>query len=287
MSVSGHKTKFKKIELSDGTIIDLSLSNYPAEHEIKLNGDIGDWPGPMSFTPEPQSTSSSPSESAAPKKSTFVEDSLALNALVSNSEMEPRPDSSAEKKSAVKGIQTNIQEKSDSDGGTVVIDTKPSLASITLDGKPTEATTPFTFKHLASGKHGIKVIKDSLYAFTVVTVKEHKTANVILHLKKPAVEKAAPAEKKKNHALAWSLCLSSVVILAGSAASYFFALDDQKKALDAKDFLDKSLVPGPSYQENLEINKQKSDAARLETNISSILLGIGALDLGLGIVFFF
>jgi len=79
-----------------------------------------------------------------------------------------------------------------------------------------------------------------------------------------------------------------VVILAGSAASYFFALDDQKKALDAKDFLDKSLVPGPSYQENLEINKQKSDAARLETNISfNPAWVLERSDLGLGIVFFF
>ena len=286
MSVSGHKTKFKKIELSDGTIIDLSLSNYPAEHDIKLSGDIGDWPGPSTYLGEAPPPLSS--ELSVSKKTTFSQDSIALDALAARTEKEPRPDSSAGIKFPSDDIApTFSKEKTDSTGGAIIVNTKPSLASIILDGKPIEATTPYTISHLAPGKHGIKVIKDSLYAFTVVTVKEHKTANVTLHLKKPAIEKAAPAEKKKNHALAWSLCLSSVVILAGSAASYYFALDDQKKALDARDFLDKSLVPGPNYQENLEINKQKSDAARLETNISSILLGIGALDLGLGIVFFF
>ena len=150
-----------------------------------------------------------------------------------------------------------------------------------------ETTTPCTLKHLASGKHGIRVTKDSLYAFAIVTVKGHKTIDVSLHLKKEPVANAHSTAKQKKHTLAWSLCLSSVVLLAGSAASYYFALDDQKKAQEAKNFLDNSLVPGKSYEENLEINKQKSDAARFEKNISEILLGVGAFDLGLGVVFFF
>jgi PEGA domain len=287
MSVNGHKTKFKKIEFSDGTTLDLSLSNYPPEHEVKSNGDIGDWPGPSLSYTEPQ-TAPPPSESTASKKSTFVEDSVALNALAAYAEKESRPDSSAGKKTSADSIgQTNIQGKSDIAGGTIVLSTKPSLASITLDGNSMEETTPFTLKHVAPGRHSLRVAKDSLSAFTVITVKEHKTANISLRLKKEGVEKTPVPVKRKNHTLAWSLCLSSAVLLAGSAASYYVALDDQKKALDAKDFLDKSLVPGKSYEQNLEINRQKSDDARSKIRISDILLGIGALDLGLGVVFFF
>jgi hypothetical protein len=290
MGVSGHKTKFKKVEFSDGTMLDLSLSNYPPEHEIKISGDIGDWPGPNSNFIESQSAISIPSpEPTVPKKSTFIEDSLALNALASHVQKETRPDSSMEKKAlADHAVLVNVREKSDSTGGAISISSKPSSASIILDGKPLEAaTTPYTIKHLASGRHGIRVAKDSLYAFTIVTVKEYKTITINLRLKKEPVVNAPSPVKRKNHALAWSLCMSSVVLFAGSAASYYFALDDQKKALEAKNLLENSLVPGKNYEENLEINKQKSDAARLKISISEILLGVGAIDLGLGIVFFF
>jgi hypothetical protein len=289
MGVSGHKTKFKRIEFVDGTILDLSLSNYPVEHEIKLGGDIGDWPGPNLGSLELQSApSNSSSEPAGSKKSTFVEDSLALNALASHAQKETRPDSSMGKKaSADNSVPANSPEKSNPTGGTIIISSKPSLASIILDGNPLESTTPCTVKNLTSGKHGVRVSKDSLNAFTIVTVKEHKTVNVSLHLTKEAAVKTSSPAKKKNRTLAWSLCLSSVVLLAGGASSYFIALDDQKKALEARDFLEKSQVLGKSVDENLKLNEQKSDDARHKFIISDILLGVGALDLGLGVVFFF
>jgi PEGA domain. len=289
--VSGHKEKFKKIEFTDGTMLDLSLSNYPAEPEIKLNGDIGDFPGTTSSSSGSQTAAPAPSNGPnAALKSTFIEDSLALNAAASHGQPETRPDSLAGVKSSLDNIsQTAVSEKSDSNGGTIVIETKPSFALITLDGKPLEIATPYTIKHLAPGRHGIRVTKDSLSAFTLVTVKKQKTINVNVRLKKEAVVKTLSSTdvKKKGHALAWSLCMSSVVLLASSAASYYFAFEDQKRAQEAKDILDNSSVHGSVYEEQLEINTQKSNAARLETNFSEVLLGAGILDLGLGIVFFF
>ena len=222
------------------------------------------------------------------KQSSFSEDSMALNAAASHAPKGTWSDSLAEKKYPSNDIgQANVLEESDTTGGTIVIESKPSMGSITLDGRPLEVTTPYTIKHLAPGRHGIRVAKDSLNAFALVTVKEHKTINVSVRLKKEVVAKTPPVAQKKGHALAWSLSISSVALFACSAVSYYFALADQNKAQDAKNFLDESQVPGSVYEETLAKNKQNSDAARKEMGISEILAGIGALDLGLGVVFFF
>jgi PEGA domain len=287
-SVSGHKSKFKSVEFADGTFLDLSLSNYPAEPEIKSNADIGEFPGSTFNSSEHQPVAAPSSEPNAMKQSTFSEDSLALNAAASPAQKGTWSDSLAEKEYPSNNIgQANVLEKSDSTGGTIVIESKPSIASITLDGRPLQVTTPYTIKHLAPGRHGIRLTKDSLNAFTLVTVKEHKIISVSVRLKKEVVPKTPPVAQKKGHGLAWSLSLSSVALFACGAVSYYFALADQNKAQDAKNFLDESLVPGNAYEENLAKNKQKSDAARKEVGISEILAGVGILDLGLGVVFFF
>jgi hypothetical protein len=284
-NVSGHKSRFKSVDFYDGTALDFSLSEFPVEHELKLNADIGDWPGSSGVqqTHASSNVPASPHEQSEAQKKIYQDDSAAMNMMFSDNPSLTWPDTVTLPKSST----LKAGAKSDTATGSLYVETKPGLAQLYLDGKFIEGTTPITIHGVAPGKHGVRTIKDSLSAFSLVTVAPKKTAKVSLKLKKEKEAHVAASAVKKSHGLAWSFCISSAALLIGSAASYYLALDDQTKAQDAKDLLSKSQVAGSVYNQNLSINKTKSDDAALKVKISDVLLGAGVLGLGLGVVFFF
>jgi hypothetical protein len=78
-----------------------------------------------------------------------------------------------------------------------------------------------------------------------------------------------------------------VAALAGSGASYYFALDDQKKSENAKTSLGNAYVLGKTASGLIETNQRQNDSAKKKAKIAQILLGAGAVLLGAGIIFYF
>jgi flagellar basal body-associated protein FliL len=117
---------------------------------------------------------------------------------------------------------------------------------------------------------------------TVDADKEDKTP-----VKKLKTEKTGGQAKKKSHGFAISLCFLSVAALAGSGASYYFALDDQKKSENAKTSLGNAYVLGKTASGLIETNQRQNDSAKKKAKIAQILLGAGAVLLGAGIIFYF
>jgi hypothetical protein len=284
INVSGHKSRFKSVDFEDGSALDFSLSEFPVQRELKLAGDIGDWPGNNpAQQPRASEAPATTAEQNAAQKKIYQDDSSAMSLMFSDNPSVSRPDTVTIKKSG----DTAPGAKADTATGSLYVETKPGLAQLYLDGKFIEGTTPITIRGVAPGKHGVRIFKDSLRAFSLVTVNPEKTTKVTLKLKKEKEAKASQPAVKKSHGLAWSFCLSSAALFVGSAATYYLALDDQDKAQAAKDQLSKSQVAGSVYNQNLSINKTKSDDASTKVKISDILLGAGVLGLGLGVVFFF
>lgn len=82
--------------------------------------------------------------------------------------------------------------------------------------------------------------------------------------------------------------ISGGLAIAGGTLFYILGAKDDNEALDAKKYLEESVIKsGPEFDEQLKINQEKSDSAAWKKAVSYSLWGAGALSLGLGLVFTF
>ena len=298
--ISGHKSKFKKVEFTDGSLLDFGLSNFPPVESPSKTRDIGEWSGDSLFRSPGYSVPVLINTSPAPAGSPATDSSKA--AAQSPPAHEPKPDTltSAGKISdtliAPIFVENTVQTagpKADSSTEAILfVETTPSKASIEIDARPVEGVSPLTIRHLKIGKHQLRVSLDSLEASMTVSLVPWKIKQVKLQLTKKmtaAKRTVAPVvtERKKHHAVAFSLCALSVAALAGSGISYYFYLDDHNKAQDSKTELQQATVNGGPARALLETNKREHDKAQQRKMISQFLLGVGAACLGIGIVLYF
>jgi hypothetical protein len=230
--ISGHKSKFKKVEFADGSVLDFGLSNFPPVESPGKTRDIGDWSGdslsrsPGYSVPALTNTSPAPAGSPATDSSRAAASSPPTN--------EPKPDTlaSAGKTSDTLVAPISMENtgqtpgpKADSSTEAILfVETKPSKASIEIDGGPVDGVSPLTIRKLTIGKHRVRVFLDSLEASMTVSLVPWKIKQVKLYLtkKKTAAPMIVVTGRKKHHAVAFSLCVLSVAALAGSGISYYF-----------------------------------------------------------------
>ena len=291
-SISGYKSKFKRVEFSDGSLLDFTVSNFPSAETQNKPRDIGDWSSSMdSSSRKPGSSGSSWEDIPIPEKN----DSSASGPNAVYLAFESKHDSAAATSPSqsnlnVQKMQENGLEKTRDareNGDTaketgLSIETKPSRALIEIDGKPIEGATPLVVRHLAAGKHTLRVHSGPLGNSMNVTLVPGKIGEVKLQL-----DKEQSGSVKKKHTVAFSLCMLSVAALAGSGASYYLFTDDRKKSEEAYESLQNASVLGTPSSNLLDVNKSKNGGAADKLKISQLLLGVAAAFLGVGIVLYF
>jgi hypothetical protein len=292
-SISGHKSKFQKVEFADGSLLDFSQSDFPpADDPNKLKEQAA------SAAQRDTVFLTAPSGQQIPEDSAVPTDQLAGEAWspgtssFAPSLYQPAPDTAAAAHTAPDTAGKNRENErreatvSPDSGAAVSIETKPPSAMVRIDGNQIEGTTPLVAKHLAAGHHTIVVYNDSLQASKTVSLDKGETKRLHLTLERPASGKA-PGVKKQGRGVALSLSALSVVSFAGSAGTYYLYKKNQRKQLPTYEYLNNSSVKGPRVEELIAQNETQHKDTQLKLNISQILFAAGTLLLGAGIVIYF
>jgi hypothetical protein len=292
-SISGHKSKFQKIEFADGSLLDFSLSDFPP---AEGSGKTGDPAGASaqhdtvflatpSLQQDPKDSASradqstgeawaSSTSSFAPSLYQAAQDTATAALTASDTAVQSRGNEKRETKAPLDS------------GAAVSVETKPPNAVVRIDGNQIEGTTPLVARHLTTGQHTIVAYNDSLQASRIVSLGKGELKRLHLTLEKSKAEQSAGV-KKKSRGLALSLSALSVVSFAGSAGTYYLYRKDHRKQMKTYEYLNNSSVKGPGVVDLIAQNESQHEETQLKLTISEILFGTGALLLGAGIIFYF
>jgi hypothetical protein len=134
-SISGHKSKFRKVEFSDGSTLDFSLSDFPPQDNKKKNGESANNPRDTVFLYEPSSQpAKKDSAIAASRQNDSTSPGLAPSLLQSSW---PKPDSATGKPLSLDTTvrrPPNEQPALDSES-IISLETKPAIAAAPKDEK--------------------------------------------------------------------------------------------------------------------------------------------------------
>ncbi len=289
--ISGHKSKFRKVDFADGSSLDFSLSDYPKignaqkikspDDQPMIHDTVSVAPSSHQMLVEGKESITDSSNKEGESASVFSLESPSLQTMVD----------SLSKVDTASDTMKNAQRQPSAIVDTqamVSIETNPSSASIEIDGQTVTGTTPFTAKHLSPGPHSIFVWKDSLIASKALTLEKGEMKSVQLNLEKPIMNRNVSVEKKKGRGNPLPLCVLSAISFAGSGVMYYFYKKDFKEASDASNFLNGSSVKGPAADRMLAKYRDKQGNAQTEFNLSAVFLGIGAAGiLWAGFIFYF
>ncbi len=178
------------------------------------------------------------------------------------------------------------------------ISSNPSEAEVYIDGKPgikksPDKTTPAIFEGIKAGKYAITLFKvgykDTSFFFDL---QPNQSSDIIINMEKNTDENILKqkrlVKKRKQRKIGLSMDISGGLAIAGGTLFYILGAKDDNEALDAKKYLEESVIKsGPEFDEQLKINQEKSDSAAWKKAVSYSLWGAGALSLGLGLVFTF
>ncbi len=281
-SISGHKSKFRKVEFSDGSLLDFSLSDFPPLESKAKTGEsaAAGTSRDTVFLYEPAS--------GPPRQDTVFPAGRNGDASSPMSSSSLKPDSAASAffASDTSALGTSAERSGPDTEATISIETKPSGAIVKIDGNPLPGTTPLTAKRLSVGEHNIAAFKDSLQASRTISLTNSKKDRVVLILEKIA-RPAVSIGKKKGRGIAIALGLMSAASFAGSAGTYYLYNKYLPKEEATFNDLNNSVVKGSNAEALIEKNKAQHEDAQMRLNVSQILLGAGALFLATGIVVYF
>lgn len=178
------------------------------------------------------------------------------------------------------------------------ISSNPSEAEVYIDGKPgfknsPDKITPAIFEDIKPGKYAITLFKvgykDTSLFFDL---QPNQSSEIIINMEKNAdeniLEQKKLVKKRKQRKIGISMDVGGGIALAGGTLFYILGAKDDNDALDAKKYLEESVIKsGPEFDEQLKINQEKSDSAAWKKAVGFSLWGAGAVSLGLGIVFTF
>lgn len=178
------------------------------------------------------------------------------------------------------------------------ISSNPSEVEVYLNNKPgrkvaPDKITPAIFEDIESGKLTVTLFKigykDTSFFFDL---QPNQTSELIINMEKERddnilIQKKL-VKKRKQRKIGLSMDIGGAVGIAGGTLFYILGAADNNDALDAKEYLENSVIKsGPDYDEQLKINQEKSDSAAWKKTLGYSLWGAGAVSLGLGLVFTF
>jgi hypothetical protein len=293
-SISGHKSKFRKVEFTDGSLLDFSLSDFPsADNKNKSKESASNAPSRDTVFLTPPNVQQYQKDSIFLANKAIGEQlSLGANAVSTQSTTQSKTDSTndlqwvSDSNESKKSYEMTPEDFANDSEGMIFIETKPSNAAVKIDNKTVEGTTPLTAKHLATGEHIISASKEFLQASKTVTLTGGEMKREFLILEKPKSTQAA-AGKRKGRGFAISLGVLSLASFAGSAGTYYLYNRDHPSEVKTFESLNNSLVKGSNAESLIAQNQSQHNKAQMELNISQILLGAGAVFLATGIVIYF
>ena len=300
-SISGHKSKFQKVEFDEGGALDFSLHDFtpaespnkPKDENASTQRDTVSLPTPSEQKSQKDTVSLSdqtPTETWTPSTSSFAPPLYQT----------AKPDTAAAKpvvKPVVKPVIADTVEKTrpiekiavkaplDS-GATLTIESKPTKALVRIDGIEVEGTTPLIAKHLTVGEHTVVAYNNSLQVSKVVYLGKGEKKRLRLTLEKIKTQQSAGI-KTKSHGLGISISLLSIASLAGSAGTYYLYRRDHDKQLKSFEYLNNSTVRGPEVDRVLRENQTQHESSQTKLNFSQVLFGTGVVLLGAGIILYF
>jgi hypothetical protein len=293
-SISGHKSKFRKVEFTDGSSLDFSLSDFPStesKNKLKESGSIASSRDTVFLTTANVQQYQKDSIFLANKAigeqlpggaNAFSTQSTTQIKTDSTSELQWVSDSSEMKRS----YEMTSEDFAGDSEAVISIETKPSNASVKIDNKTIEGTTPLTVKHVAAGEHIIVASKDLLQASKTVTLTNGEMKHELLVLEKSQSTQSAVG-KKKGRRLAISLGVLSIASFAASAGTYYLYNRDHPSEVKTFESLNNSLVKGSTAESLIAKNQSQHDKAQMRLDISQILLGAGVAFFATGIVIYF
>jgi hypothetical protein len=291
--ISGHKSKFRKVEFADGSLLDLSLSDFILSEKSQKNSSDISSPPPSRDTVVLNGQSASPAKSDTTRSDNqfttpdigAMTGSWDLPADKKNDTMGSsmaRLDSLAAERLREKKMERPLIDS----GGLLTITTEPSKAAIEIDGRTIEGITPLIVNNVGKGEHRISARKDSLYASTNISLENGEVKQVALSLEKLQGNKPVAVIKKKR---GWGivLCVLSATAIAGGGALYYLYGKDHDKEMQYYQALDQASVKGDAAGDLIAKNKEKHESAQLKLLGSEILFGMGAACLTAGLIIVF
>lgn len=178
------------------------------------------------------------------------------------------------------------------------ISSNPSEAEVYLNGTPEikkrpDKITPAIFEDIKAGKYTVSLFnvgfRDTSF---FIDLQPNQTSEIVINLEKlnelKINEQKLFVKKREQRKLGIRFDVGGAVSLVGGTVFYILGARDYDKAIDAKKYLENSVIKsGSKYDEQLLINQEKSDSARWKKATGYVLWGAGAASLGLGLVLTF
>ena len=253
-NISGHKSKFKKVEFSDGSALDLSLSNFTPSEE-------GSQPKKGSAKGGAQDTASSAQTSS--KK--YWDDSFKL----SDSKEEESPyeiGPSYQPPTRIKpAVGENQAAAADSSAREQKKEASPEKSAVALAAKVPVEPQPSS---------AAATLEKPQPSSAAATPKKSKGAAVVVG-------------KKGGGRVGISLFGLSVTSFALSGIVYYFYHKDHGQEEETFASLNNRVIKGPNTLELISSNQDQHEGLQKKLTISQILLGLGAAFLVADVIFYF
>lgn len=178
------------------------------------------------------------------------------------------------------------------------ISSNPSEAEVYLNRmkgikKQPDKITPAIFENIEAGKYTVSLFNIGYQDTSIfVDLQPNQTTEIVINLNKVDEIKIDDQKlfikKREQRRLGIRFDIGGVLSLIGGTVFYVLGANDYNDAIDAKNYLDKSVIQsGPEYDEQLKINQDKSNSASWKKATGYVLWGAGAASLGLGLVLTF
>jgi len=174
----------------------------------------------------------------------------------------------------------------------------PTEAEVYINKAPGVKTrpdqiTPAIFRNITGDSIRLALFKIGYFdTLLVLPIQRNEVNDVSVTMTEAdvdvALEQKQMVKKRKQRRMGTWLSIASLACMAGGGAFYILAQKDYDEARKAKEYLNSSVFTNdPKYQENLRINREKSDSGDLKSGVAFTLLGLGAAGLGVGLYFYF
>ena len=264
--ISGHKSKFKKLEFSDGSALDLSLSDFTAPEE-------GSQPKKGSVKGGARDTVSS--TQASSRK--YWDDSFKLpDSKEENSPYEIGP--SYQPPTRIKpAMSDNQAAAADSSAKGQKKETSPEKPAIDLAAKAPVEPPP----SIAAATPEKPQLSSA-----AASPKKPQPSSVAATPKKPKGA-AVAVGKKRGSRVGISLFGLSVTSFALSGIVYYFYHKDHGQEEETFASLNNRVIKGPNTRELISSNQDQHEGLQKKLTISQTLLGLGAAFLVADVIFYF
>ena len=175
---------------------------------------------------------------------------------------------------------------------------EPSEAEAYLDRGPGKSVrpgqlTPAIFEGIKPGAHNVTLFKvgyrDTTFAVELVPNQENPVSVKLSETSADRIKAQKKMVRDRKQRFAGRFFIAgSLALAAAGGVVYYLGVRDYNDALDARDFMDQSVVKaGPQYETKEKENKDKTASSKLKRGIGTGLLGVGGAGLAVGVVLWF